>query len=122
MIIQQHGSFGTNSEDFIYDFEATIGGSGNDFLFGGAGPYTLTGGPGIDSIWGSPARDTFLEDPSDLAHDEFHGLGGRTRSTMRPGPRPRRHPRRPLQRRRTGEGDNIYTDVECVVGGSGDAH
>ena len=121
MIIQQEGSFGTSSEDFIHDFENVIGGSGNDFFFGGPGPYTLTGGPGFDSIWGSPAGDTFVEDPSDLAHDEFHGLGGKDTVT---------YSSRSTDLDVTiddlyndgapGEGDNIYADVECVVGGSGD--
>jgi Ca2+-binding RTX toxin-like protein len=75
------------------------GGAGNDSLFGGDGPDVLIGGPGNDLLSGGAGKDTadygYETAPLQLSLDGIANDG------------------------RTGEFDNILTDVENLTGGAG---
>jgi hypothetical protein len=67
------------------------GGSGNDRFVDGPGPEQFTGGDGVDTVDYSASIASVAADPDGVADD---GVAG--------------------------EGDNIGTDVENIVGGAGD--
>ncbi|HEX4734664.1 MAG TPA: hypothetical protein VH247_09645 [Thermoleophilaceae bacterium] len=77
-----------------------IGGLGNDTITGGPGDDVLSGGGGSDSLSGKDGRDT--ADYSDRSAPVSVSLNG----TADDG--------------EAGENDNVASDVEVLVGGSGD--
>ena len=101
------------------DVENAIGGSGNDTMLGGAAANVLSGGAGHDSIDGEAGNDTL--DGGDGDDTLAGGAGHR-----------HRHLRGPRSAAVTvtldglagdgaaGEDDTVRTDVETVVGGTGD--
>ncbi|RHW23277.1 calcium-binding protein [Nocardioides immobilis] len=118
VLLHGRGSGATGETDLMSEVENAFGGTGNDVFTGGRAPTRLTGGPGQDTYNGTSGNDTFVEDPTDLAADIFHGLGGTDLVTY-------------AQRSvaldvsldgvandgASGECDNVGTDVEYVVGG-----
>jgi Ca2+-binding RTX toxin-like protein len=73
------------------DADALDGGTGTDFLYGGDGPDTIGGGADADTVdFTSEVRSVFVSIDG-VANDGF-----------------------------AGEGDNVLTDVENIIGGSGD--
>ncbi len=79
--------------------DALDGGAGDDYLFGRGGDDTLDGGLGGDWLSGGSGNDS--ADYSDRTGDVLAGIGQIPDDGER------------------GEGDNIQTDVETVIGGSG---
>ena len=79
-----------------------VGGAGNDIIHGGSGNDTVTGGTGSDDIFGDGGSDT--DDDSsrgfalNISLDNIANDG------------PRSHPE---------EVDNVHSDIETVLGGSG---
>jgi Ca2+-binding RTX toxin-like protein len=112
------------------DIENITGGAGDDTLIGSSGANALDGGPGNDvlsgglgndTLSGGPGDDIFTEDSIPNGSDVFVGGAGedtvsyalRTSAvtvtiddTANDG--------------ESGEADNVHSDVEDVVGGSGD--
>jgi Ca2+-binding RTX toxin-like protein len=76
-----------------------VGGPGDDLLRGKAGDDVLVGGPGRDWLFGDAGSDT--ADYSDRTASLHISLDGRFDDGER------------------GERDNVFPDVENVVGGSG---
>lgn len=75
------------------------GGAGDDFLFGRGGDDTLDGGTGADWMSGGAGDDS--ADYSDRSGDVLAGIGQIPDDGER------------------GEGDNVQSDIETVIGGSG---
>ena len=84
---------GGNGDDFL------VGGSGNDFLDGGAGNDLLDGGSGADTFKGAAGNDT--ADYSARTENLTIGLGTLSDDGA------------------AGEHDDVWFDVETVIGGSG---
>jgi Ca2+-binding RTX toxin-like protein len=82
--------------------DSLIGGSGNDTMHGGSGNDTLTGGTGSDDIYGDGGNDT--DDDSSRGYDLNISLDNIANDG------PRNHP---------DERDNVHSDIENVLGGSG---
>ena len=115
--------------DALLDFfEKVYGGSGNDTLhtdpaggaaFGGAGNDTLRGGSGPDALWGDAGDDLLV---NSAGADYLRGGAGNDTVTYAV-----RFNFDPVtvtldgnaDDGRPGEGDNVFTDVENVVGGYG---
>lgn len=99
------------------DIEHVVGGFGNDTLVGSAARNELEGGPGNDEISGGGASDILDGGPG---ADLISGGAGVDQVTYA-------HRSEPLtitlentdDDGAAGEGDNVQTDVENVVGGSG---
>jgi Ca2+-binding RTX toxin-like protein len=80
--------------------ELLLGGAGNDLLFGNGGDDTLDGGTGSDTLKGGAGNDT--ADYSSRTADLSIGIGILSDDGG------------------VGEHDNVYLDMETVLGGSGD--
>lgn len=126
-LVRVGGQQGEN--DVLLDyFEKVYGGAGNDTLhahpvggavYGGGGADTLHGGFGPDALWGDAGDDTLVN--SGGADYLRGGAGNDTVSYSLPfnfdsvtvtiDGKPNDG--------RAGEGDNVFTDVENVVGGFG---
>ena len=95
---------------------ATIfGGDGNDLLSGGGRSNRLCGEAGHDTLVGSTGRDQFIggggidtADYSQRLDDLVISLDGKPNDGT------------PTVGTTKGEGDNVMSDVEVVIGGSGD--
>jgi hypothetical protein len=72
---------------------------GDDFLRGGPGPDMLWGGPGSDDVWGGGGRDAALYTEDFLRPS---GVSATLDGIANDGA--------------PGEGDNIHTDIEILVG------
>ncbi|MFQ5426701.1 MAG: calcium-binding protein, partial [Gaiellales bacterium] len=100
--------------------DALTGGSGPDTLTGGPGADSLTGGPGADDVSGGPGEDTLDEGPSPSGADALSGgdgsdsvsYAGRTAAVSI-------SPDGASNDGENGESDNVATDVETLIGGSG---
>jgi Ca2+-binding RTX toxin-like protein len=105
-----YGSSGPNSMD---------GGPGNDYIHGGPGNDTLTGGLGDDYLYGEDDNDTFTEDPG---KDEIHGGNGTDIMSYLNVAQPiivtmgDNLPNDGVVTAGVSEGDNIFNDVENLVG------
>jgi Ca2+-binding RTX toxin-like protein len=109
------------------DVENLVGGSGNDFmaggtaangLSGGGGNDTLTGGAGNDSLDGGAGDDTLL---ADGGADTLTGGDGRDLADYSSRTEPLSISLdNYAQDGAAAEGDNVKSDVEDVLGGSGD--
>jgi Ca2+-binding RTX toxin-like protein len=103
--------------------EGVIGGNGNDDITGASGPNTLRGGPGTDTLNGAGGNDTLQGDRCcSFFADVFNGGDGNDTVTYR-------DHFSALTVDIDGvaddgqdggaEGDNVRTNVENVIGGSG---
>lgn len=91
------------------DVEAIIGGSGADVLDGNNGPNTLNGGPGDDVLGGALGGDTLIGGPGVDSVSYVTRLGDVTVTLDGV-----------ADDGESGEGDNVWPDVENVSGGLGD--
>jgi len=105
--------FGGDGNDTI------VGGAGNDRIYGGDGNDSISGGIGFDSLAGDNGNDTLVgganadafsggagidtADYSSAAGPLSISLDGKANDGLTDG--------------RNSEGDNVYTDVENVIGG-----
>lgn len=100
--------------------DTLIGSSGANALDGGPGDDALSGGLGNDTLSGGPGNDIFSEDSSPNGSDVF--IGGDGEDTVSYALRTN-----PVtvtiddtaNDGESGEADNVHSDVEDVVGGSG---
>jgi uncharacterized repeat protein (TIGR01451 family) len=90
------------------DVENLVGGSGPDQLIGSSAANTLSGGPGNDFLDGGPGADTLLggdgEDTVDYS-SRMNPVNVSLDGVANDG--------------QSGENDNVGTDVEDMIGGSG---
>jgi Ca2+-binding RTX toxin-like protein len=95
---------GTDNELLYGDAgnDSLVGGVGNDTIHGGTGNDTLDGGLGSDDLWGDGGWDT-----ADYSH---RGLGLNLSLDNIANDGPRSNP---------SERDNIHSDIETILGGSG---
>lgn len=109
--------FSGEDDNIGSDIEFLVGGDGNDTLSGDSSGEFFDGGDGDDSMLGNGGNDTFL----DSEGADFH-LGGSGIDTMNYDGR-----RGQLlisldnvaNDGRAGEGDNVRSDIEVIVGGTG---
>jgi ELWxxDGT repeat protein len=94
-----HGGAGNDFLDGGDENDKLYGDGGNDTVFGGWGNDTLNGGLGNDRLSGWKGSDT--ADYSDRPENLIIALDSRDHDGA------------------TGERDNIYADIEAIVGGSG---
>jgi Ca2+-binding RTX toxin-like protein len=93
------------------DNELLFGDAGNDSLVGGVGNDTIHGGPGNDTLDGGPGSDDMYGDGgSDTADYSHRGLGLNISLDNVANDGPRSDP---------SEQDNVHSDIETVLGGSG---
>ena len=103
----------TGGPDLDYMFgedgaDTLVGGAGDDFMYGGAGDDLLQGGVGFDYLVGGPGNDT-LQAGADVDLISYErATGGVTVSLAIAGP----------QTVGGGEGVDIITDAEGLIGGA----
>jgi Ca2+-binding RTX toxin-like protein len=99
------------------DVENVTGGSGNDALVGGSVANVLIGGPGHDSLDGDAANDVLDGGTGD---DELTGGAGTDTVTYATRTQPVTASLDGVQNDgEAGESDDIHSDVETLIGGSG---
>jgi Ca2+-binding RTX toxin-like protein len=109
--------------------ERVTGGSGGDRLIGDDGSNTLIGGGGADTLVGAGGNDSLqggdgddLLDGSSGADDIAGGSGNDTADySLRGAPVSVTLDDQPGDGQ-AGEGDNVHSDVDSIVGGSGNDH
>lgn len=103
-------------------FDVVDGWEGADLLAGGADNDLVSGGPGRDDIWGNGGDDTFPDAHEQwVSADTFHGGPGDDVVEYDLRTKPVRSDADGVKGDdgRAGEKDTILTDVEDIVGGSG---
>jgi Ca2+-binding RTX toxin-like protein len=111
------------------DIERVTGGSGGDRLIGDDAPNTLIGGGGSDTLVGGGGNDSLqggdgddLLDGSSGADDISGGSGNDTVDySLRSAPVSVSLDDQPNDGE-AGEGDNVHSDVDSIVGGAGNDH
>jgi Ca2+-binding RTX toxin-like protein len=103
-----------------------VGGLGDDTVFGDSGSDTLSGQLGNDSLNGGAGSDTLIAAISVDGADRLSGGAGTdeadysARNNLAPGTVLSLSPDGVADDGEPGEGDNIFTDVENISGGTGE--
>jgi Ca2+-binding RTX toxin-like protein len=120
---------GENGEKDNVSAERVTGGSGGDRLIGDDGTNTLIGGGGSDTLVGGGGNDSLQGgdgddylDGSSGADDMLGGSGNDTADySLRSGPVTVTLDDQ-ANDGESGEGDNVHSDVDSIVGGNGNDH
>jgi Ca2+-binding RTX toxin-like protein len=109
--------------------ERVTGGAAGDRLIGGDDPNTLIGGSGADTLVGGGGNDSLqggdgddILDGSSGADDMQGGAGNDTADYSLRGANVGAYLDGQANDGEAGEGDNVRTDVETVLGGAGNDH
>jgi uncharacterized delta-60 repeat protein len=101
---------GGSGDDRVEGFQASYGNAGNDTLVGGYEPSALWGGDGDDLLIGGPGYPgDYFRGGAGVDTVSYAGRGGGVTVTIDGA----------ANDGATGETDNVFTDVENVVGGEG---
>ena len=114
--VADDGEAGEN-DNIAVDVENLIAGSGNDLLIGSVRNNALTGGAGNDTLYGGAGNDVL---DGGLGRDVLYGGKGidtATYASRKTGVRISLDNK--ANDGQKGEGDNVRTDVENVIGGAG---
>ena len=102
------------------DVEWLLGGAGNDHLVGSSVNNTMVGGLGDDALDGGLGDDTFLSNADPDGADVFIGAAGRDQvSWADRSAGVQADPDNAPDDGGSGERDNVHSDVEALIGGSG---